>query len=78
MPEIPEVHIGVVDAAGAESVSWNDVIVGRMALNECWNHTPGSRRSLFTFTNAHSVELLVNGQSMGIQKTIRHGQTCVI
>ena len=68
MPEIPEVHIGVVDAAGAESVSWNDVIVGRMALNECWNHTPGSRRSLFTFTNAHSVELLVNGQSMGIQK----------
>ena len=68
MPEIPEVHIGVVDAAGAESVSWNDVIVGRMALNECWNHTPGSRQSLFTFTNAHSVELLVNGQSMGGRK----------
>ena len=68
MPEIPEVHIGVVDAAGAESVSWNDVIVGRMALNECWNHTPGSRQSLFTFTNAHSVELLVNGQSMGVQE----------
>ena len=68
MPEIPEVHIGVVDAAGAESISWNDVIVGRMALNECWNHTPGSRQSLFTFTNAHSVELLVNGQSMGVQE----------
>ncbi len=39
-----------------------------MALNECWNHTPGSRQSLFTFTNAHSVELLVNGQSMGVQE----------
>ena len=68
MPEVPEVHIGVVDAAGMESISWNDVIVGRMVLNECWNHIPGSRQSLFTFTNAHSVELLVNGQSMGVQQ----------
>ena len=25
-----------VDAAGAESVSWNDVVVGRMAMT-CWN-----------------------------------------
>lgn len=68
MPELPEVHIGVVDAAGAESVSWNDVIVGRMPLNECWNHAPGSKQSVFTFTNAHSVELLVNGKSIGIQQ----------
>lgn len=68
MPAVPEVRIGVVDAAGAESVSWNDVIVGRMALNECWNHAPGSNHSLFTYTNACSVELLVNGKSMGIQQ----------
>lgn len=68
MPEVPEVHIGVVDAVGAESVSWNDVIVGRLALNECWNHAPGSKHSLFTYTNAHSVELLVNGKSMGVQQ----------
>lgn len=68
MPAVPEVRIGVVDAAGAESVSWNDVIVGRMALNECWNHAPGSKHSLFTYTNACSVELLVNGKSMGIQQ----------
>ena len=67
MPEVPEVHIGVVDAAGAESVSWNDVIVGRMALNERWNYEPGSKQSLFTYTNAHSVELLVNGKSIGTQ-----------
>lgn len=59
MPDVPEVHIGVVDAAGAESVSWNDVIVGRMTLNERWNYEPGSKQSLFTYTNAHSVELLV-------------------
>lgn len=68
MPEKPEVHIGVVDLDGGESVSWNDVVVGRMALNECWNHAPGSKQSLFTYTNAHSVELLVNGQSMGTQQ----------
>lgn len=68
MPAVPEVRIGVVDAAGAESVSWNDVIVGRMALNECWNHARGSKHSLFTYTNACSVELLVNGKSMGIQQ----------
>lgn len=59
MPAVPEVHIGVVDAAGAESVSWNDVIVGRMALNERWNYEPDSKQLLFTYTNAHSVELLV-------------------
>lgn len=68
MPDVSEVHDGVVDAAGAESVSWNDVIVGRMVLNECWNHAPGSKHSLFTYTNACSVELLVNGKSMGIQQ----------
>lgn len=67
MPAVPEVHIGVVDAAGAESVSWNDVIVGRMALNERWNYEPDSKQSLFTYTNAHSVELLVNGKSIGTQ-----------
>lgn len=68
MPDVPEVHIGVVDAAGAESVSWNDVIVGRMALNERWNYEPDSKQSLFTYTNAHSVELLVNGKSIGTQQ----------
>lgn len=67
MPDIPEVHIGVVDAAGAESVSWNDVIVGRMALYERWNYEPDSKQSIFTYTNAHSVELLINGKSMGTQ-----------
>ena len=67
MPEVPVVRIGVVDAAGTESVDWNDVVVGRMALNECWNYNPGSLHSIFTYTNAYSVELLVNGKSWGTQ-----------
>lgn len=67
-PDAPLVRMGIVDAAGAESISWNDVVVGRMALNECWNYAPGSKQSVFTHTNAHSVELLVNGKSIGIQR----------
>lgn len=67
-PDVPVVHIGIVDAAGAESVSWNDVIVGRMTLNERWNYEPGSKHSLFTYTNAPAVELLVNGTSVGVQQ----------
>jgi hypothetical protein len=58
----------VVDAAGAESVSWNDVTVGRTALNECWNHIPCTRRPLFSYTMAHSVELLGHGQSTAVQR----------
>lgn len=65
LPDEPQVHIGVVDAAGEESLTWNDVVVGRKALNECWNYAPGSRQSIFTYTNAHSVELVVNGRSLG-------------
>lgn len=42
MPDTPQVHIDMVDAEGAESVSWNDVMVGRMALNESWNYASGS------------------------------------
>ncbi len=68
IPHEPLVHIGVLDAAKSESIDWNDVIVGRMALNECWNHEAGSKHSLFTYTNAHSVELFVNGKSLGIQQ----------
>lgn len=68
VPNEPQVHIGVVEKEGSETVNWNDVVVGRMALSERWNHEPGSRQSVFTYTNAHSVELLANGQSLGVQR----------
>lgn len=67
MPQVPEVRIGIVDSSGGESVNWNDVIVGQMAINECWNHKVGSKHSVFTYTNAHSVELLADGKSLGTQ-----------
>lgn len=66
----PLVHIGVVDSE-KESIEWNDVIVGRMSLSSHWNRAEGSKQNLFTYTNADEVELVVNGQSLGIQKNVR-------
>lgn len=68
MPDVPVVHIGVVNAGESESVSWNDVVVGRLSLRENWNCKVNSKQSMFTYTNAASVELLVNGKSYGIQQ----------
>lgn len=62
----PMVHIGVYDGEG-ETVSWNDVKVGKANLSERWNFESGSRQNLYTFTNADEVELLVNGESFGIK-----------
>ncbi len=60
----PSVHIGVRDGKG-ESVSWNDVVVGRQNLSSRWNFPAGSTQSLYTFTNAEAVELVYNGRSLG-------------
>lgn len=61
----PLVRIGVIDGKGGESVSWNDVIVGRPAILDHWNFEAGSIHDIVVYTNAHSVELLVNGRSIG-------------
>ena len=60
-------HIGILDTKGSESVMWNDIEVGKTALMEHWNHPTGSQQQVYTFTNAHSVELFVNGKSLGTQ-----------
>lgn len=61
----PVVRIGVIDRKGGESVSWNDVIVGRPTILDHWNFADGTTQDVITYTNAHSVELLVNGKSIG-------------
>ena len=65
----PLVRIGVLDSK--ESIEWNDVTVGHLSLSSHWNRAEGSRQSLFTFTNADEVELLLNGKSVGVQKNPR-------
>ena len=63
----PLVRIGVIDRKGGESVSWNDVIVGRPDILDHWNFAAGTTQDVVTYTNARSVELIVNGKSFGTQ-----------
>ena len=64
----PLVRIGVLDSDGTEAINWNDVNVGQTAMHDHWNFTNGSRQQVYTFTNAHSVELLVNCKSLGCKR----------
>ena len=63
----PVVRIGVLDTEGSETVNWNDVNVGQTALLDHWNFSQGSKQQVYVFSNAHTVELLVNGKSIGKQ-----------
>ncbi|EKU89680.1 hypothetical protein HMPREF9447_03118 [Bacteroides oleiciplenus YIT 12058] len=65
--EEPIVHIAVVDSDSI-GVEWNDVIVGTTPMSSHWNRPPKSIHSIFTYTNAEEVELLINGKSLGVQK----------
>ena len=51
----PLVRIGVIDRKGGESVSWNDVIVGRPDILDHWNFAAGTTQDVVTYTNAWSV-----------------------
>ena len=61
----PVVHIGVLNAEGSESVSWNDIQVGQTSLLSHWNFADGSKQRVYVFTNAPQVELLLNGKGLG-------------
>lgn len=65
-PEHPMVRIGM--RTGNESLEWNDVQVGQKTYTSFWNCSEGSTPTITTFTNAPQVELLVNGQSLGIKQ----------
>lgn len=65
-PEEPIVHIGIVD--NEANTVWNDVKVGTKTMSEHWDRKQGSSLSMFTYTNADEVELLINGKSVGKKK----------
>ena len=44
---------------------WNDVMVGTQTMSDHWNFKPGSSLSLWTYTNADEVELVLNGKTIG-------------
>jgi len=62
-PDEPLVHIGIIDSD--DNTVWNNVKVGTEGLSDHWNRKAGSTVSLYTFTNADEVELLVNGKRLG-------------
>lgn len=62
-PEEPVVHIGIIERE--DNTVWNDVKVGTEKLSEHWNRTPGDTLTLYTYTNADEVELMLNGRSLG-------------
>ncbi len=62
----PLVHIGIVESE--EDRMWNGVQTGVARMNDHWNHKAGEELSLFTYTNADEVELVMNGKSLGKKK----------
>ena len=65
-PEEPVVHIGIIDKKGDQM--WNGVQTGNDGMSDHWNRVDGQQLSLFTYTNADEVELLLNGKRLGRKK----------
>lgn len=65
-PDEPLVHLAVVE--DTKTTMWNDVKMGGQRLTENWNHNKGDSLSLYAYTNAEEVELIVNGKSYGKKK----------
>ncbi len=65
-PDEPIVRLAVVE--DTKTTIWNDVKMGGQRLTENWNHQKGDTLSLYAYTNAEEVELLINGKSYGKKK----------
>lgn len=63
----PTVHIGIIEKSGGDT-RWNGINVATSQLSENWNRKEGEQVSLYTYTNADEVELLLNGRSLGVRK----------
>ena len=63
----PLVHIAIIEKAGVDT-QWNGINVATQRLSENWNRSQGEQLSLYTYTNADEVELLLNGRSLGVKK----------
>jgi beta-galactosidase len=67
-PEESVVHIGIVDKKG--DLPWNGVQTGNDSMTDHWNRVPGTKFSLYTYTNAEEVELILNGKSLGTKQNV--------
>ena len=62
----PVVHLSVVEDR-TEDMVWNGVQFTGDVMTGHWNREPGKAYTLYAYTNADEVELLVNGKSLGVK-----------
>ena len=68
-PDEPVVHIGIIDKKGDQM--WNGVQTGNDGMSDHWNRVEGQQLSLYTYTNAEEVELVINGKSLGRKQNVK-------
>ena len=66
----PMVQIAVLDQKKMESKIWNDARISWKPKYFHWNWNEGEKLTVQTFTNCDSVELLVNGKSVGFKSIL--------
>ena len=64
MTDEPVVQIAVESGKGSGRM-WNDVDVGRIDEVAAWEGTAGETKKVRVYTNAKTVELFLNGRSLG-------------
>lgn len=64
----PLVRIAVYDKKPGTEIVWNDVKLSWQPLEEHWNWEGHDRVQLATYTNCETVELFLNGKSLGEKK----------
>lgn len=61
----PMVYAAITNLSEDEQVVWNDVTLISAEVASHWNWQPGNTIEVTTFSNCDSVELLLNGRSLG-------------
>ena len=72
--EEPLVHLSVVDNV-ADNEEWNGIKFGGERYSDHWNRRPGSRLTVYAYSNADEVELVVNGKSYGKRANTKDPKT---
>ncbi len=62
----PIVHVSIVDDVADDS-EWNGIKFGGERYSDHWNRRPGQMLTVYAYSNAEEVELIVNGKSYGTQ-----------
>ncbi len=73
--DAPTVHIAIVNQA-SDGSEWNGVKMNDMQQTDVWMLESGCKYTIFTYTNADEVELLLNGKSLGTKKNNKNDVAC--